>query len=337
MFAALDTGTTNTRIYLVDHGQVISQASEAVGIRDTAVSGSKQPLKDGLSRCFSRVLRQAGVSAESVDCVIASGMITTELGLIDIPHLPAPVGFSDLAAHAVISRDPAVVPFDRPFVFIPGIRNPVDTGKLSSLRGADFMKGEETQVMGLLRSEGPQLPCRVFIFSSHTKIIHIDAAGRITASITSLSGQVFAAIRSQTSIGKSIGDASINELDEPVMQLACDCIENGGFLRTMLMPRMMEVLFHATPEQRRLFTETAIAADDLQMLDEAGRMPGLPETTRCILIGHQSRCRVYGHLLKKRQPELDIRSIWQPDAIDHLIISADQMFYETMIRNKSLP
>ncbi|NCC49468.1 MAG: hypothetical protein EOM13_10510 [Clostridia bacterium] len=31
MFAALDTGTTNTRIYLVDHGQVISQASEAVG------------------------------------------------------------------------------------------------------------------------------------------------------------------------------------------------------------------------------------------------------------------------------------------------------------------
>lgn len=336
MFAAIDTGTTNTRLYLIDQGQVISQASEAVGVRDSAVSGSRQPLKDAISRCFNRVLQQAGMTENMIDCVIASGMITTELGLIDIPHLSAPVGFDDLIRHAVITRDPEIVPFDRQFVFIPGIKNPIDTGNLAQLRDADFMKGEETQVMGLLRREAPQLPCRVFIFSSHTKIIHVDEDGRITGSITSLSGQVFAAICSQTSIGKSIGEAEIDQLDEPVMQLACDCVAGSGFLRTMLMPRILDILFHATPQQRRLFTETAIAADDLHMLDEAIRMPGLPETPRCVLIGHQSRCRIYDHLLKKRQPNLNIQSIWQPEAIDHLIISADQQLYETLIQNGSL-
>lgn len=43
-------------------------------------------------------LRKAGLGIGQVDLVLASGMITSNVGLCEVPHLPAPAGLRDLAA-----------------------------------------------------------------------------------------------------------------------------------------------------------------------------------------------------------------------------------------------
>ena len=43
MYSVIDTGTTNTRIYIVkDTGEIVAKAYRKVGVRDTAISGSKK-------------------------------------------------------------------------------------------------------------------------------------------------------------------------------------------------------------------------------------------------------------------------------------------------------
>ncbi|MFU0780271.1 MAG: hypothetical protein ACFWT4_19170 [Citrobacter braakii] len=48
------------------------------------------------------------------------------------------------------------------------------------------------------------LPLTMIELGSTTKLIHIDAQGRIAGSITSLSGQVYAAVKKETFIGASM-------------------------------------------------------------------------------------------------------------------------------------
>jgi len=56
-------------------------------VRDTAVHGSNQALKDGLADLFRRTVEEAGLALSDVRLAITSGMITSELGLLEIPHL----------------------------------------------------------------------------------------------------------------------------------------------------------------------------------------------------------------------------------------------------------
>ena len=331
MFAAIDTGTTNTRIYIINKNEIVGKAYKKIGVRDTAISGSKKLLKQGIRACFFEAVENAEVKLEQIDFAIASGMIITEIGLIDIPHLVAPAGLNELSENAVIVRDTDIFPVDIPVVFIPGIKNDFGQSGLAGIRNIDFMKGEETQVMGILAKFKPALPCNVFIFSSHTKLIHIDDSGRITGSITTLSGQIFEAIKEQTSIGKSINEENPDFFSDEIIDIANDCVQNAGFLRTLLMPRFMEVLLDTQGFERRFFIEAAIASDDLKILDEAKNIPGIQMNTDFIFIGHKSRCQIYEKLIAQKGQKGKITSIWDNEEIDDLVVQGDVQISKWLI------
>lgn len=48
MILTLDSGTSNTRAYVIKDGKVISSGFQAVGSRDTAITGSKLKLSAGV-------------------------------------------------------------------------------------------------------------------------------------------------------------------------------------------------------------------------------------------------------------------------------------------------
>ena len=83
----LDTGTTNTRVILWDSKFCpAASAKSEVGVRNTAIDGSNRRLKAAVKECLEQVLRDAGASYDEVEAVIASGMITSNVGLVEIPH-----------------------------------------------------------------------------------------------------------------------------------------------------------------------------------------------------------------------------------------------------------
>jgi 2-dehydro-3-deoxygalactonokinase len=324
-FATIDCGTTNSRVYVLDGAlRVIAKGNKKVGVRDTAITGSRQVLRERLTELFEQTVHEAGLQIRDLACAITSGMITSEIGLLEIPHLIAPAGLEALAAGVTLVRDPAIFPVDVPLVFVRGIKNAYPAeATIRDIRGIDFMRGEETQIMGLLaQPDTPPPPFTAVVLSSHTKYIPVTRGGKIAGSLTTLSGQVFEAIRQATSIGKSI-DAPENaaeDLDWNVVDAAVDAVTSAGFLRALLMPRFMEVLLQIPAPARRLFVESAIGAEDLEALRDFPRL-GIPSDVPFVLIGPASRCRLFGYLLTRYGKTATVPlEISDPDAVDRLAI-----------------
>jgi 2-dehydro-3-deoxygalactonokinase len=97
---------------------------------------------------------------------------------------------------------PEILP--APIVLIPGVKNRVERPCLDTLEQMDFMRGEETQVFGSIDLYGVEVPVTFMFLSSHTKLVDVDQNRRITRSFTTLSGQVFNALRFQTLLASSI-------------------------------------------------------------------------------------------------------------------------------------
>jgi len=326
-FATIDCGTTNSRVYLLNEDlAVVGKGSKKVGVKDTAVHGSNQVLKDGLRELFETTVRDATLALSDIRFAITSGMITSELGLLEIPHLWAPVRVEDLAANVKLVNDRGTFPLDVPLLFIRGIKNayPAKT-TYRDIRQIDFMRGEETQIAGLLSLHPElELPLTVVILSSHTKYISVSRDQRILGSITTLSGQLFEAILSGTSIGKSIAlpDDSFQEdfFDPEVIDAAYDSVTHAGFARSLLMPRFMDVLLHAPVQMRRLFLEGAIGAEDLRALADFP-LVGFPADTMFVLVGQRGRCRILQYLLEAyHKPGQKVIPISDPDQVDRLSI-----------------
>ena len=323
--ATIDCGTTNSRVFLLDSSlQVIRKGARKVGVRDTALTGSGKALREGLAALVETTIHEAGLQLADVRFAITSGMITSEIGLQEIPHLWAPAGLGELADNLTVSRDPAVFPLAIPLVFIRGIKNlyPPET-TYEDIRRIDFMRGEETQIMGLLtRRDLPMPPLTAVVLSSHTKYIHVHHDGRIAGSLTTLSGQVFEAIQQATSIGKSIAGEGEPEPKDLALAVntAFDAVRHAGFLRALLMPRFMDVLLGVPAEVRRTFVEAAIATEDLQVLQDFP-LVGFSRDCPMVLIGSPRRCRVFREILMRAQESGPaIAEISTAEAVDRLSI-----------------
>ena len=132
----IDTGTTNTRVYLFNEKyEAVASAKSEIGVRITAIDGNNNRLKAAIKGCLEDVLKQADITYDDVKQVAASGMITSNVGLTEIPHVVAPASAEDLAkaAKSVLIED--VCPL--PILFIPGVKNRDGkiTGCLTTITG----------------------------------------------------------------------------------------------------------------------------------------------------------------------------------------------------------
>jgi 2-dehydro-3-deoxygalactonokinase len=324
--ASVDCGTTNSRVYIIrNDGAVVGKGVYGVGVSDVAREKTKDVLVKGLRIAFREACEHAGLTEDSIRCVVSAGMITSELGLCEVPHLIAPVGVADMASHLVRSDIEGITDTPLPWYFIPGLKNRYE-GKdtdHSQVGNLDFMRGEEVQAIGLLE-ENISFPATLVILSSHTKFISIDADGKIEGSLTTLSGQIYRAFVEQTSIGKSVQKTTVPEpegyFDVSEVDNGFDWVMKAGLLRTMMMPRFLDVLMDSEWYERKLFIESAIAADDMRALSQFDSL-GFNFESPVVLIGMEGRCRIYRHILKNRmQWDGEIRTVVDTEKIDTLNI-----------------
>jgi 2-dehydro-3-deoxygalactonokinase len=304
----------------------VAKASRKLGIRDAVIIGSNEILKNWLKEIFYQALNQTDLELKDIAFGISSGMITSEIGLMEIPHLWAPVHTDDLAKNIERVHDLSVFPVDIDLYFIRGIKNRYDpqTAGIGAVGDLDFMRGEETQIAGLLSSYDVELPVTVVILSSHTKFVSIDKGGSILGSLTTLSGQLYEAIIRETSIGKSLmrDDDSGDEhyFDREVVQVAYEWVKRSGFTRAMLMPRFLDVLLKTKWYERMLFVGAAIASEDLGVLDGFSALE-FPLDTNFILCGSERRCAIYDYLLREKvKINRNILAITSTEDIDMLSV-----------------
>ena len=190
-YITVDGGTTNTRLSLVIDGRIVNTKKYNVGAR-ASIDG-KAPLMEALRCGVSELLRESALTEGDVECIIASGMITSEHGLLELPHLNAPAGLDELHDGMVRAEFPEIT--NIPFSFIRGVRcgdEPLST---------DMMRGEETELMGIIGEN----PAGVYLLpGSHAKVVRVDDAGKITSFVTTLTGEMIHALSTETILKSSL-------------------------------------------------------------------------------------------------------------------------------------
>ena len=206
LLIGVDAGTTNTRVWLLEGERIVRRLEAGVGVRDTARDGSPAKLHAALRELIAEARSEA-----PVEVVLAAGMITSSLGLADVPHLPAPAGIDDLARNAQRYSFPAVT--DLPVILVPGVRTGPKPCDLATAGDADLMRGEETLCAGLIETGLLAPPGVVLNLGSHWKAIRLDEAGRIAGSVTSLAGELVHAAQTQTILASAVPQERPREID----------------------------------------------------------------------------------------------------------------------------
>ena len=98
-YLVVDCGTTNLRVTLLDENKSPLDVVKAEGgVRHTSIDGHNGRLRTMLRESMKTVLARNGYAMKDVVRCVASGMITSALGLLEIPHVPAPAGAAELRA-----------------------------------------------------------------------------------------------------------------------------------------------------------------------------------------------------------------------------------------------
>lgn len=289
---AIDGGSTNTRAWLMHQNRVADQVSTAVGARDTARTGSPEKLRFAVRKLIAEV-RKAQPGLEP-SLVAAAGMITSPLGLVEVPHMPVPASVENLARGARSARLPDIT--DLPFWLFPGVR----CGELTAddVSQVDVMRGEETLCIGLLADKSFRPPFTVLNLGSHWKWIRMDESGRIAQSRTSLTGELIHATQSATILASGLPCEKLEELDDSWCERGMAECRRSGLTRGLFCVRLLEMQGHTTPFMRMSFLIGAFVAAELDALGPADQFvqPG-----RVILAGSGAVARGWQLALAQKQ------------------------------------
>lgn len=212
----------------------------------------------------------AGDSSVDADLIVAAGMLTSEVGLVAVPHAMAPAGLSELADAVAVRTIPEIGAW--PIPFVPRIRTPVKAGPDGWMR-ADVMRGEKCETLRAL-SQLSRLGLhdadrqeRAFVWpGSHTKLVEVDRLGRITRSQTSLAGEFLQAIARHTLIADSLPSRWPESLDLDAAEAGARAVNDQGLERAGFLVRIAAMEGAVDLDRRASFWVGAVVADDIRHL-----------------------------------------------------------------------
>lgn len=256
-YAVVDSGTTNTRLRLVSEGQVLWSGSRSVGARDTARENGPGLVLTALRE----LLAEAGSEPEAIIC---SGMITSNMGLLEVPHLTAPASLDELSA-AMVQKEFTELG-SVPLTFIPGVKTLPAGDAFDDLTGGDMLRGEETEIAGLLAELDLTGNCVFLHMGSHHKVIEFAADGAIVGSRTAITGELLAAIVERTILHSSLLPFNELQLDLDAAMAGAEAAQKDGIGRALFLVRVGEQLAGKTREAMSSFCLGALATLDLPLL-----------------------------------------------------------------------
>ena len=288
LYITIDGGTTNTRITLVGDKRMIDGIKLNIGARKSIENRSE--LEAGIKEAIETLLKRNGICEKDIVCVLASGMITSEFGLCCLDHITAPAGIGEL--NATTER----IQLDRitsiPFVFIRGVK--VDTDSFESF---DIMRGEETELMGIMNAEYGE--CIYVLPGSHSKIIRVDELGRITDFSTMMTGEMIGALAGQT-ILKDAVDLSISEVENEYLLKGYDYSLKEGINKALFKARVLKNFFECgKKEVYSFFLGVVLASEMIEITNNSAQT---------VVIGGKAQMRnAMAEILEKRSNKRVVR------------------------------
>jgi 2-dehydro-3-deoxygalactonokinase len=172
---AIDWGTTNRRVYLLDGcGQVLRTEQDGKGILAVAPGGFADEV--------------AAIRARLADLpVLIAGMAGSARGWVTVPYRACPAGLADLAGalHWVEPGRTAIV---------PGLFDPA----------GDVMRGEEVQLLGAVAAGMAPADALLCQPGTHCKWARMRG-GKVASFATAMTGELFALLKEHSLLAEFLG------------------------------------------------------------------------------------------------------------------------------------
>ncbi|SHE80715.1 2-dehydro-3-deoxygalactonokinase [Alkalibacter saccharofermentans] len=276
----IDTGTTNTRTILWNEEKTMLAVSNSpVGVRNTAIDGNNHQLKAAVKRCLLELLETENIGFDDIGWVIASGMITSNVGLVEIPHLVAPAGIKDLveAIEPVLLEE--ICPL--PIWFIPGVKNSGDKIDVSNFEAMDIMRGEEVESCAIIDGLHDNNKMLLVLPGSHTKFVAVDENGNMTGCLTSIAGELISSITNNTIIADAVGRKFVQEdtYNQDMLLLGYETAKKVGLGRTCFSARILNLFAARSNEDMANFILGAVLQDDVAAIKASDAVKADGNTT----------------------------------------------------------
>lgn len=297
----IDCGTTNCRMRLLDGSRVIASVTKETGAGDTAQSGSNAGLRRALKESYEELTIAEPEAVREVHDIVASGMITSSAGLMDVEHLPGPVDLTELAGS--IRRHTFPELFPHPVLFVPGVKF---MGEQTA--DCDMIRGEEAELLGYMECLLPEelhVKGRLFMhYGSHHKWIKTRERSIVSCS-TSISGELMMAVMKHTLLRDNTLPLDEVLPDPYWVRQGVEAAIQYGAGRAFFQVRTLNVLDKQDKQASTSFFLGVIAGQDLAMLTEE-MLCGVEEI---VLYGRNLFPSIVVPILKDYYPSIAIRVV----------------------------
>ncbi|GAB1576203.1 2-dehydro-3-deoxygalactonokinase [Bordetella petrii] len=286
---ALDWGTSSLRAYLLDQcGQTLETRRLPWGIMHLPQPAPHDPAAPA-ARGFELAFEQAcgdWLRAAPDLPVIACGMVGSAQGWREAAYLEVPTELPRIATRLTLVERPGATPVH----IVPGL--------IQRHGLANVIRGEETQVYGVLAQQ-PDLADDVLIGlpGTHSKWVAVRR-GRVTHFDTFMTGEVYAALRSHTILGRTM---AADAPSDPAafargLRVAGSPAGRAGVLSTIFSARALGLAGELAPAAQPDYLSGLLIGHEIAALAELLRHSG--GQPRIVLCGDAELCQRYDAALR---------------------------------------
>ena len=289
---ALDWGTTSLRAYkLAAGGVVLEQRALSSGIMQLpktprVIHGGE--CADGFELAFEEACGD-WLEAQPDLPVIACGMVGSAQGWREAAYCETPANVATLGNSL------------QTLVSLRGTRVHIVPGVIQRSRLPNVMRGEETQVLGVLQNLPAEAGGDLLIGlpGSHSKWVEV-VEGRITHFDTFMTGEVFAVLSEHSILGRTQqqGAAFDGLAFDRGVQVALSADGELGVLSTLFSARTLGLTGELAPTAQADYLSGLMIGHELVALAAAQRRRrNSAHLPSIILIGNAQLCARYGRAL----------------------------------------
>ena len=290
----LDWGTTSLRAFLyAPSGQVLERRQSTHGITRLPAEGSA-----GFAQALADIAQDWLIACPQAP-LITCGMVGSAQGWKEAPYVQVPADPAQLtqfgtqvavdAQIAQLNESQQAALRHRTLHILPGL---IERSEFPGL--PNVMRGEETQIFGALLDNPAPEHLVVVLPGTHSKWVQVQSQ-KITHFDTYMTGEVFAALRAHTILGRTMepADSFHPSAFERGLQVASSPSGERGVLSTIFSTRTLGLEKQLQPTEQADYLSGLLIGHEVQatlrtlLKDKQGELPPL------WLIGERHLCERY--------------------------------------------
>lgn len=266
IIATIDSGTTNTRVRIWKDDNILSEAKRSVGVRNTACDGNNKKLIKGISESLQDAIKCANLEKIQIDLILAAGMLTSNLGIVEIPHKIAPLSFKQLANSMISYKIQEIS--DKPIWFVPGVKNIKDELINDyNISEMDIMRGEETEAAGILLKRKHINEQTILVLpGSHNKYIFFNEEKDILGCTTTMAGELLQSLTFNTILSDCLNHNFASEFRKEYFRKGVNYRNIYGLGHACFMARILSLFSKASYIDIQNYILGVILEDDIESL-----------------------------------------------------------------------